>query len=80
MTPRNVEVALAVLAADLNERDPFVLVLDDVHLVTAKRSRSILGSCRSRARRRTPRQGFRAARTNLLPASGTRGATPDGDG
>ncbi len=43
MTPRNVEVALPVLAADLDERDPFVLVLDDVHLVTAKRSRSILG-------------------------------------
>ena len=42
-TPRNVEVALPVLAADLDERDPFVLVLDDVHLVTAKRSRSILG-------------------------------------
>ena len=43
MTPRIVEVALPLLAADLGERDPFVLVLDDVHLVTAKRSRSILG-------------------------------------
>ena len=42
-TPRIVEVALPLLAADLDERDPFVLVLDDVHLVTAKRSRSILG-------------------------------------
>ena len=42
-TPRIVEVALPLLAADLGERDPFVLVLDDVHLVTAKRSRSILG-------------------------------------
>ncbi len=41
-TPRIVEVALPLLAADLRERDPFVLVLDDVHLVTAKRSRSIL--------------------------------------
>ena len=42
-TPRIVEVALPLLAADLGERDPFVLVLDDVHLVTAMRSRSILG-------------------------------------
>ncbi len=42
-TPRIVEVAFPLLAADLGERDPFVLVLDDVHLVTAKRSRSILG-------------------------------------
>ena len=42
-TPRIVEVALPLLAADLGERNPFVLVLDDVHLVTAKRSRSILG-------------------------------------
>ena len=41
-TPRIVEVALPLLAADLAERDPFVLVLDDVHLVTAKRSRSVL--------------------------------------
>ncbi len=40
--PRIVEVALPLLAADLAERDPFVLVLDDVHLVTAKRSRSII--------------------------------------
>ena len=42
-TPRIVEVALPLLAADLGERDPFTLVLDDVHLITAKRSRSILG-------------------------------------
>ena len=42
-TPRIVEVALPLLAADLGECEPFVLVLDDVHLVTAKRSRSILG-------------------------------------
>ncbi len=41
-TPRIVEVALPLLAADLGERDPFVLVLDDVHLVTARLSRSIL--------------------------------------
>ena len=40
--PRIVEVALPLLAADLSERDPFVLVLDDVDLVTAKRSRSII--------------------------------------
>ena len=41
-TPRIVEVALPLLAADLSERDPFLLVLDDVHLITARRSRSIL--------------------------------------
>ena len=41
-TPRIAEVALPLLAADLGERDPFVLVLDDIHLITAKRSRSIL--------------------------------------
>ena len=40
--PRIVEVALPLLAADLSERDPFVLVLDDVHLVTATSSRSII--------------------------------------
>ena len=37
------DVALPLLAADLSERDPFVLVLDDVHLITSRRSRSILG-------------------------------------
>jgi LuxR family transcriptional regulator, maltose regulon positive regulatory protein len=42
-TPRIVEVALPVLAADLAGCEPFVLVLDDVHLVTSKPSRSILG-------------------------------------
>ena len=41
-TPRIVEAALPLLAADLSERDPFVLVLDDVDLITARRSRSIL--------------------------------------
>ena len=41
-TPRIVDVALPLLAADLGERDPFVLVLDDVHLITARSSRSIL--------------------------------------
>ncbi len=41
-TPRIVEAALPLLAADLSERNPFLLVLDDVHLVTARRSRSIL--------------------------------------
>ena len=40
--PRIVEVALPLLAADLSERDPFVLVLDDVDVVTAERSRSII--------------------------------------
>ena len=36
------EVAIPLLAADLGERDPFVLVLDDVHLITAKKSRAVL--------------------------------------
>ncbi len=39
--PRIDEVAIPLLAADLGERDPFVLVLDDVHVITAK-SRAIL--------------------------------------
>ena len=41
-TPTIVEAALPLLAADLSERDPFLLVLDDVDLITARRSRSIL--------------------------------------
>jgi LuxR family maltose regulon positive regulatory protein len=41
-TPRIDEVAIPLLAADLGERDPFVLVLDDVHLITAKKSRAVL--------------------------------------
>ena len=41
-TPRIDEVALPLLAADLGERDPFVLVLDDVDVITAKKSRAIL--------------------------------------
>ena len=41
-TPRIDEVAIPLLAADLGERDPFVLVLDDVHVITAKKSRAIL--------------------------------------
>jgi LuxR family maltose regulon positive regulatory protein len=41
-TPRIDRVALPLLAADLGARDPFVLVLDDVHEITAKRSRAIL--------------------------------------
>ncbi|MGZ4287455.1 MAG: AAA family ATPase, partial [Solirubrobacteraceae bacterium] len=41
-TPRIDEVALPLLAADLGERDPFVLVLDDVHVVTAEQSLAIL--------------------------------------
>ena len=40
--PRLDEVVLPLLAAELAEREPFVLVLDDVHLVTAKTSRSII--------------------------------------
>ena len=40
--PRIDEVALPLLAADLGERDPFVLVLDDVHVITAEKSRAIL--------------------------------------
>jgi len=41
-TPRIDEVALPLLAADLGERDPVVLVLDDVHVITAEKSRAIL--------------------------------------
>ena len=40
--PRIDEVAIPLLAADLGERDPFVLVLDDVHVITAERSRAVL--------------------------------------
>ena len=40
--PRIDEVVLPLLAADLGERDPFVLVLDDVDVITAKKSRAIL--------------------------------------
>ncbi len=40
--PRIDEVALPLLAADLGERDPFVLVLDDVHVITAEKSRAVL--------------------------------------
>ena len=42
-TPRIDEVAIPLLAADLGERDPFVLVLDDVHFITARESRAVLG-------------------------------------
>ena len=42
-TPRIDEVALPLLAAELGERDPFVLVLDDVHVIAARKSRAILG-------------------------------------
>jgi LuxR family maltose regulon positive regulatory protein len=41
--PRIDEVALPLLAADLAGRDPFVLVLDDAHVITAEKSRAILG-------------------------------------
>ena len=40
--PRIDEVALPLLAADFGERDPFVLVLDDLHVITAEKSRAIL--------------------------------------
>ena len=40
--PRIDEVAIPLLAADLGEREPFVLVLDDVDVITAKKSRAIL--------------------------------------
>jgi LuxR family maltose regulon positive regulatory protein len=40
--PRIDEVALPLLAADLGERDPFVLVLDDAHVITAEKSRALL--------------------------------------
>ncbi len=40
--PRIDEVAIPLLAADLAERDPFVLVLDDVDVITAQKSRAIL--------------------------------------
>ena len=40
--PRIDEVALPLLAAELGERDPFVLVLDDVDVITAEKSRAIL--------------------------------------
>ena len=36
-------VGLPFLAAELGERDPFVLVLDDVDVITAEKSRVILG-------------------------------------
>jgi ATP/maltotriose-dependent transcriptional regulator MalT len=42
--PRIDEVVLPLLAADLGERDPFALVLDDAHVITADRSRAILAS------------------------------------
>jgi LuxR family maltose regulon positive regulatory protein len=41
-TPRIDEVVLPLLAAALGECDPFVMVLDDVHVVTATKSRAIL--------------------------------------
>ena len=40
--PRIDEVALPLLAADFGERDPFVLVLDDLHVITAEKTRAIL--------------------------------------
>lgn len=40
--PRIDNVALPLLAADLERRDPFVLVLDDVHEISSEPSRTIL--------------------------------------
>ena len=36
------DVVLPLLAAELDERSPFVLVMDDTHFVTAKQSLAIL--------------------------------------
>ncbi len=41
-SPRIDEVVLPLLAADLGERVPFVLVLDDVDVITGQKSRAIL--------------------------------------
>ena len=41
-TPRIDEVALPLLAADIGQREPFVLVLDDAHVITAHKSRAVL--------------------------------------
>jgi ATP/maltotriose-dependent transcriptional regulator MalT len=46
--PRIDEVALPLLAAELGVRDPFVLVLDDVDVITAEKSRAILRFCSTR--------------------------------
>ena len=40
--PRIDEIVLPLLAQDLGERDPFVLVLDDVDVITAEKSRAIV--------------------------------------
>jgi LuxR family maltose regulon positive regulatory protein len=40
--PRIDEVALPLLAAGLGEREPFVLVLDDVHVLTAPKGQAVL--------------------------------------
>jgi LuxR family transcriptional regulator, maltose regulon positive regulatory protein len=40
--PRVDETLLRLLVADMEGRDPFVLVLDDLHLVTAEKSQEVL--------------------------------------
>jgi len=40
--PRIDEVVLPLLAGELGDRDPFVLVLDDVHVISAEKSRAVL--------------------------------------
>jgi len=40
--PRIDEIALPLLAAEVDERAPFVLLLDDVHVVVSEKSRAIL--------------------------------------
>jgi len=49
-SPRIDAVALPLLAAELGERDPFVLVLDDVDVITAGKSRAILAFLVDRVR------------------------------
>jgi DNA-binding CsgD family transcriptional regulator len=51
--PRIGDVALPLLDAELGQRDPFVLVLDDAYLVTADRSRAILAFLVDHARSRS---------------------------
>jgi LuxR family maltose regulon positive regulatory protein len=48
--PRIDAVALPLLAAELGERDPFVLALDDVDALTAEKSRAILAFLVDRVR------------------------------
>jgi LuxR family transcriptional regulator, maltose regulon positive regulatory protein len=51
--PRINDVVLPLLDAELGQRDPFVLVLDDAGVVTAERSRAILAFLVDHARSRS---------------------------